>query len=105
MNQYSALFRRHPVLLRLAGGALLGELGYAIMVPTLPLYLSESLRAPVELIGWVVGAFAVVETLCKAPFGALGDRMGRKPLMVGGLALSALTPLLMTLIRAPLLFI
>jgi MFS family permease len=103
--QRPALFRRHPVLLRLAVLALLAELGYAIIVPTLPLYLSEALRAPVSLIGWVVGAFAVVETLCKAPFGALGDRIGRRPLIVGGLAVSAVTPLLMTLIHQPWLFV
>ena len=99
------LFRRHPALLRLALLALLAELGYAIIVPTLPLYLSEGLRAPDRLIGWVVTAFAVVETVLQGPFGALGDRIGRKPLIVGGLALSALTPLLMSFIRAPLLFI
>jgi MFS family permease len=85
--------------------ALLAELGYAIIVPTLPLYLAEGLKAPDRLIGWVVTAFAVVETLCQGPFGAWGDRLGRKPLIVGGLAIAALTPLLMTLIRAPIWFV
>jgi MFS family permease len=99
------LFRRHPILLRLALVALLAELGYAIIVPTLPLYLSEGLKAPDRLIGWVVTAFAVVETLCQGPFGAWGDRLGRKPLIVGGLAVAALTPLLMTLIRTPIWFV
>jgi MFS family permease len=71
----------------------------------LPLYLSETLKAPDRLIGWVVTAFAGVETLCQGPFGALGDRIGRKPLIIGGVALAALTPLLMTLIRAPAWFV
>lgn len=105
MQSTRGLFLRHPGLLRLALLALLAELGYAIIVPTLPLYLSEALRAPDRLIGWIVTAFAVAETVLQGPFGALGDRIGRKPLIVGGLALSALTPLLMSLIRAPLLFI
>jgi MFS family permease len=105
MQSTRGLFRRHPALLRLASLALLAELGYAIIVPTLPLYLSEALKASDRLIGWVVTAFAVVETLLQGPFGALGDRIGRKPLIVGGLALSAATPLLMSFIRAPALFI
>jgi MFS family permease len=105
MEGMGALFQRHPALLRLALIALLAELGYAIIVPTLPLYLSEALQAPDRLIGWIVTAFAVVETLLQGPFGALGDRIGRKPLIVVGLALSALTPLLMTVIHASVWFI
>ena len=46
MHGLGELFRRHPALLRLALLALLAELGYAIIVPTLPLYLSEALKAP-----------------------------------------------------------
>src|SRR5229473_1310914 len=68
MQVSGGLFRRHPALLRLALLALLAELGYAIIVPTLPLYLSEALKTPDRLIGWIVTAFAVVETILQGPF-------------------------------------
>ncbi len=93
------------VLLRVALVVGLTELGFATVIPLLPLYLTERLGASVRLVGVVVAAFALVETLLKATSGSLADRIGRRPLIIGGLLLSSLAPLLMAVLRVPALFV
>ncbi len=83
----------------------LAELGFATVIPLLPLYLKERLGASVTLIGGVVSTFAAVETLCKTLWGELADRVGRRPVVVGGLLLSSLAPILMSVLRVPILFV
>ncbi len=83
----------------------LGELGFATIVPLLPLYLTEHLNASVKLVGAVVAAFALVETFLKAGWGSVADRVGRRPLIVAGLLLSSVAPLLMSVLRNPVLFV
>ncbi|HYM70859.1 MAG TPA: MFS transporter [bacterium] len=96
-----------------ASGTLLGvaavmglaELGFATVIPLLPLYLKEQLGASAVLVGVVVAAFAAVETVCKTAWGSLADRIGRRPVVVGGLLLASVAPVLMSLLRVPLLFV
>ncbi len=83
----------------------LAELGFATVIPLLPLYLKARLGASVTLVGGVVSAFAAVETLFKTLWGELADRIGRRPIVVGGLLLSSLAPMLMSVLRVPMLFI
>jgi len=83
----------------------LAELGFATVIPLLPLYLKERLGASATLVGVVVAAFAAVETLCKTTWGSLADRIGRRPVVVGGLVLASAAPILMTVLRVPLLFV
>ncbi len=82
-----------------------GELGFATIVPLLPLYLTEHLNASVKLVGVVVAAFALVETILKTAWGSVADRLGRRPLIVAGLLLSSLAPILMAVLRNPVLFV
>jgi DHA1 family multidrug resistance protein-like MFS transporter len=81
------------------------QLGFATILPLLPLHLTERLGASVKLVGLVIAAFALVETIFKTAWGGLTDRFGRKPVMVLGLLLSAGAPLVMAVLRTPVLFV
>lgn len=83
----------------------LAELGFATVIPLLPLYLKERLGASATLVGVVVATFAAVETVFKTTWGSLADRIGRRPVIVGGLLLSSVAPVLMTFLRVPALFV
>ncbi len=83
----------------------LAELGFATVVPLLPLYLTERLGASVRLVGVVVAAFALVETIFKTAWGSVADKIGRRPLIIAGLLVSSLAPLLMSVLRSPVLFV
>jgi MFS family permease len=83
----------------------MAELGFATVIPLLPLYLKEHLGASATMVGVVVATFAAVETVFKTIWGSLADRIGRRPVIVGGLLLSSTAPLLMTLLRSAWLFV
>lgn len=83
----------------------MAELGFATVVPLLPLYLKEHLGASATLVGIVVATFAAVETLFKTTWGTIADRIGRRPVIIWGLLLSSTAPVLMTLLRSPWLFV
>ena len=92
-------------LLRVAAVVGVAELGFATVVPLLPLYLKERLGASATLVGLVVATFAAVETLFKTAWGSVADRIGRRPVIIWGLVLSSTAPLLMTLLHAAWLFV
>lgn len=83
----------------------IAELGFGTVIPLLPLYLKERLGASVTLVGIVVAMFAATETVFKTTWGSLADRIGRRPVIVGGLVLASAAPVLMTLLRVPVLFV
>jgi DHA1 family multidrug resistance protein-like MFS transporter len=83
----------------------IAELGFGTVIPLLPLYLKERLGASVTLVGAVVATFAAIETVFKTTWGSLADRIGRRPVIVGGLVLASAAPILMTLLKVPVLFI
>lgn len=88
-------------------GVVLGmaQFGFGVVIPLLPLYLTEHLHASVKLVGAIVAAFALVETVAKTAWGGVTDRLGRKPVMIGGLVLSSLAPAMMVVLRVPVLFL
>ena len=92
-------------LIRVAAVMGLAELGFATVIPLLPLYLKERLGASATLVGVVVATFAAVETVFKTMWGELADRIGRRPVVVGGLLLSSIAPILMVFLRVPALFV
>ncbi len=81
-------------------------LGWALLFATLPLYLADARKWQV---GWVVGgAFGIASIVVRMPSGRLADRWGRRPVMIVGGTLTAVTlaahgltdsPLLLTPIR------
>jgi MFS family permease len=63
--------------------------GFGAILPYLPVFLQEQAHASVWLVG-VVAAFYYVGTfIFSAPLGRLSDSIGRKPLIVAGVALYA----------------
>ena len=77
---------------------------YSIAVPVLP-DLSRRLGASPTMIGLLFGSFGVTMLLVSVPMGAISDRIGRKPPMLGGLAALAASTLLFAYATAlPALF-
>ena len=83
----------------------IAQLGFATVLPLLPLHLTENLGASVKLVGVIVATFALVETFFKTALGGVTDRYGRRPIMVAGLLVSSLAPLVMAVLRVPVLFV
>lgn len=103
---YGIVFHHWPPLVLLLAATLLAQTAYAIITPTLPLFLrSNRLDTPVLAIGLIFAAYAVAETLFKAPAGAAGDKWGRSRVAILGLLLGTISPVLMTLVRNWELFI
>ena len=71
---------------------------------TIPLYpfFAKSLGASVALIGAIASSTGLTTVLLSIPLGSVSDRLGRKKVMLFGIACSALTPLLYSLASEPL---
>jgi len=79
-------------------------IAYSIAVPVLP-DLSRKLGASPTMIGLLFASFGVTLLTVSMPSGALSDRIGRKPLLVGGMLLLAGASLLFAFARTlPWLF-
>ena len=65
-------------------------LGLFMVVPILSLYASDLPGATPGLIGLAMGVYGLTQALLQIPLGWLSDRVGRKPVIVGGLLLFAL---------------
>ena len=73
--------------------ALIGMLrmfGLFALLPVLSLYAASLEDATPLLIGLAVGAYGLTQAGLQIPLGALSDRIGRVPVIVGGLAVFAL---------------
>jgi len=99
------VLRPRGLVLRIALIIGLAELGFATVIPLLPLHLTERLGASVKLVGLVVAAFALVETVLKTAWGSVADRLGRRPMIIGGLLVSSLAPFVMSVLRTPWPFV
>jgi len=64
-----------------------------VLIPTLPRYVEGPLGGGHVAVGVIVGAFAVTAVLTRPYVGRLGDRRGRRILMVSGAACVALATL------------
>ena len=83
----------------------LAQLGFATVIPLLPLHLTERLGASVKLVGFVVASFALVETVLKTAWGSVADRLGRRPMIIGGLIVSSVAPLIMSVLQTAWVFV
>jgi DHA1 family multidrug resistance protein-like MFS transporter len=63
-------------------------LGASSLLPLLPEYL-RGRGGSDAVVGLVMGAYFVAALLCQYPAGRLADRIGRRPILLGGLALYA----------------
>lgn len=88
MTRYS-LLRQLP----LYAVAFLGHVGFGLLFPVIPVY-AEGFTSSLALIGLAVGMFSYVAALTMIPFGTLSDRLGRRTILVVGLAMFTVAPLL-----------
>jgi MFS family permease len=86
------------VLVSLGIVSAVAELAYGIMNQSaIPPYVQElGLTAH---IGVIYAAFLVSETILKSPLGSLGDRIGRRPIIVFGALISSASAFGMTLVH------
>ncbi|RDB42265.1 MFS transporter [Halomonas sp. DQ26W] len=62
-------------------------LGLFMVLPVLALYADELAGATPLLIGLALGVYGLTQAILQIPFGLLSDRVGRKPVIAGGLLL------------------
>ncbi|MHB1457450.1 MAG: MFS transporter [Armatimonadota bacterium] len=95
MNKIRHLYKTYTTLIYLSIVSVIAELAYAVMNQSaIPPYL-EQIGFKVQA-GIVIGTFLLIEAIFKSPMGSLGDRLGRRPLIVGGALISCVTAILMT---------
>lgn len=64
-------------------------LGMFMVLPVLTTYGMALQGASESLIGLAIGIYGLAQAIFQVPFGLLSDRVGRKPLIIGGLAVFA----------------
>ena len=79
--------------------------GFGAIIPYLPIFMKEQAHSSMTMIGVIASTFYVGMLLFSSPFGWLSDTIGRKPLMVAGVALYTVAMLLFTTTLDPLWFI
>ncbi len=70
-------------------GAFLFNLGQGVLRPTLPLYLQQVFAANYQMVTSIPMVFGMGKWVASLPTGYLLNRLGRRPLMAGGLLLIA----------------
>ena len=65
-------------------------LGLFLILPVFALYAEDLDYATPVLVGLAIGIYGLTQAVLQIPFGFLSDRIGRKPVIVGGLLLFAL---------------
>ncbi|MGZ8450127.1 MAG: MFS transporter [Candidatus Deferrimicrobiaceae bacterium] len=89
-----------PVLVACALSFVL-YLGAYMRLPLVPLFASD-LGATTVQVGMINAGFMVAAALLSLPLGLVSDRLGRRRLILAGMAISGLTSLLLLLVRTPL---
>ena len=69
----------------LAAVFFLRMLGLFMLIPVLALYAGHLAGASPFMVGLAIGIYGLTQASLQIPFGALSDRVGRRPVIVGGL--------------------
>lgn len=75
--------------LSLSGVYALRMLGFFMILPVFALYAADLEGVTPALTGLAIGIYGVTQALLQIPAGLLSDRVGRKPVIIGGLLLFA----------------
>ena len=70
--------------------AMIRMFGLFALLPVLSLYAGDLAGATSLLVGLAVGAYGLTQAMLQIPLGALSDRIGRIPVILGGLAVFAI---------------
>ncbi len=65
-------------------------LGLFMILPILPLFAKELSNATPFLIGLTIGIYGLTQAIFQIPLGLLSDKIGRKPVIIGGLIIFAI---------------
>ena len=90
-RSHAGLFPR-PYWVLLSGEAV-QSVGHGMIVPFLSIYLTETIEASATEAGALLAIWAVVGLVGQPLGGLLADRIGRRPVIIGGLAVSAIASL------------
>ncbi len=74
----------------LAGIYSLRMLGLFLILPVFAIYAEHLDGVTPMLVGLAIGAYGLTQALLQIPFGMLSDRIGRKPVILGGLLIFAI---------------
>ena len=80
-----------PAFFVISAGSLAYFLSLGVLVPAVPLYVEGPLHGGEVAVGLAVGMFSISGFLFRPWAGRLGDRRGRRPIIVGGAVLVALS--------------
>jgi len=82
------------------------ELAHGIeLIALFPLYLHDQMHEGADAIGVTLSSYLVADILTRTPAGGAADRWARKPILLSGIALSALPLLAMPRTASPTLFL
>ncbi|MGL5284895.1 Predicted arabinose efflux permease, MFS family [Aeromonas sp. RU39B] len=90
MNDFSMTREERQATWSLGALFSLRMLGMFMVLPVLTTYGMSLAGASEPLIGIAIGIYGLTQAIFQIPFGLLSDRIGRKPLIVGGLAMFVL---------------
>jgi len=79
--------------------------GFGAILPYLPIFLRDEAHSSMFMIGLIASTFYLGTLLFSSPLGWLSDSIGRKPVMVTGVALYAVAMFLFTTTADPLWFV
>jgi MFS family permease len=88
LRNYFYVFHKYPLLLRLALVDIIAEMGWAMIFLPLQFYMVNELKYDVSYFSYCVLSFGLIEAIGKAPFGTLGDYVGRRPIIIGALLIA-----------------
>lgn len=82
--------RNRRIFLTLCTLILINQFGFGIITPVLPLY-ADSFGLGPSLIGVVIGIYGAARFLANIPAGRLAEVYGRRPVLIGGTLLTAVS--------------
>src|SRR6476646_9651452 len=95
---------RNKTLLAVSFVVFAAYVGTGMVIPVRVLY-AEAHGASLAVIGAMATAFLVSNFLFQSPMGWIGDRWGRKRIMLAGLAMQAVISLLYIFVTDPVMFV
>jgi len=87
-----------------AGGFIVWT-GFGAILPYLPIFLQEQAHSSLFMIGLIASMLYLGTLLFASPMGWLSDQIGRKPVLVSGIALYAVSTFLFTRTTDPVWFV